>query len=112
MTTNVAHILGSQIPASALRPDAREELAQWGGPALVKGKRVLDLGCGDGRFALGIADLTRSVDGVDPDGEMIATANGRAQQRGLRNARFKVGAAQSLPYDDGTFDVVISSWTL
>jgi len=79
---------------------------------LVRGKRVLDLGCGDGRLALGMAPYAESVDGLEPDPELISTARRRARASGLRNARFQVGAAQSLPYGSGAFDVVILSWTL
>ncbi|TMB94743.1 MAG: class I SAM-dependent methyltransferase [Chloroflexi bacterium] len=78
----------------------------------MRGKRVLDLGCGDGRLALGVAALARTVEGLDPDPEGIAAARKRARDEGVGNARFEVGAAQSLPYKDGAFDVVISSWTL
>ena len=106
--------LGKYLPSvsSALRPRPSDELARWGGPRLVRGKRVLDLGCGDGRLALGVAEFARAVDGLDPDPDGIAAARKRARDEGIDNARFEVGAAQSLPYDDGTFDVVISSWTL
>lgn len=102
------------VPAcsSALRPAPLVELAVWGGPRLVRGKRVLDLGCGDGRLALGVAEFARSVRGLDPDPEGIAAARKRARDGGIANATFAIGAAQSLPYDDGAFDVVISSWTL
>ncbi|MDQ2951538.1 MAG: class I SAM-dependent methyltransferase [Chloroflexota bacterium] len=105
---------GKYLPAttSALRPAPLVELAHWGGPALVKGKRVLDLGCGDGRLALGVAPYAKSVVGVDPDAEMIADATERARAAGLRNVRFVVGAGQELSFDDGSFDVVISSWAL
>lgn len=106
--------VGKRVSAltSALRPAAAVELAQWGGPALVQGKRVLDLGCGDGRLALGVARYARSVVGVDPDQELIAIATGRARDAGLRNVRFVAAAGQELPFDDGAFDVVISSWAL
>lgn len=106
--------VGRQIPAfsSRLRPNALDELRVWGGPELVAGKRVLDLGCGDGRFALGIATLASSVDGLDPDPASIAAAKDAARKLGARNARFAVGAAQRLRYPDRKFDVVILSWTL
>ena len=105
---------GSYVPAlaSALRPSAAVEMRHWGGPALVRGKRVLDLGCGDGRLALGAAPHARQVVGVDPDPELIRSASRRARDAGLRNTRFEVGAGQSLPFADGAFDVVILSWTL
>jgi len=112
LNTNVAHILGGQIPSSALRPAAADEIAQWGGPKIVRGKRVLDLGCGDGRLALGVASHAREVVGLDPDAGLIRNATAKASRQGLRNVRFAVGAGQELPLDDGAFDVVILSWTL
>src|SRR3982075_223498 len=106
--------VGRQVPAfsSALRPRPSDELAEWGGPALVLGKRVLDLGCGDGRFALGVASFAAKVEGVDPDEEGIAAAKKDARKGGAGNVHFGAGAAQPLPYPDGAFDVVILSWTL
>ena len=113
MTSGIGD-LGKQVPGatSALRPAPLVELGHWGGPALVKGKRVLDLGCGDGRLALGVAPYAASVVGVDPDQDLIVDATERARAAGLRNTRFVVAAGQELPFEDGSFDVVISSWAL
>jgi ubiquinone/menaquinone biosynthesis C-methylase UbiE len=106
--------VGRHLPAlsSALRPRPLDELREWGGPQLVRGKRVLDLGCGDGRLALGVAPLAKRVDGVDPDPEAIAAAKRNARKADVRNVRFAAGAAQHLPYPDAAFDVVFLSWTL
>lgn len=106
--------VGKHIPAfsSALRPRPQDELKEWGGSALVRRKRVLDLGCGDGRLALGVAPVAARVDGLDPDPEAIAAAKRNARKARVRNVRFAAGAAQRLPYPDGAFDVVILSWTL
>ena len=112
--TNSVGSVGRHVPAlaSALRPTAQDELREWGGPPLVRDKRVLDLGCGDGRFALGLAQFAARVDGIDPDAEAIADATRNARRAGVRNVRFATGAGQHLPYPDATFDVVILSWTL
>jgi ubiquinone/menaquinone biosynthesis C-methylase UbiE len=106
--------VGKHIPAmcSALRPLPVDELKEWGGPPLVRGKRVLDLGCGDGRLALGVARFAARVDAIDPDAEAIAAAKKNARKSGVRNVHFAPGAAQRLPYRDAAFDVVILSWTL
>lgn len=105
---------GRHVPtvSSALRPRPKDELREWGGPALVRGKRVLDIGCGDGRLALGVAPFAARVDGIDPDPEAIAAAKRNARMAGVGNARFTAGAAQHLPWPDAAFDVVILSWTL
>jgi ubiquinone/menaquinone biosynthesis C-methylase UbiE len=112
--TDLVGDVGRLLPAlsSALRPHPHDELREWGGPLLVRGKRVLDLGCGDGRLALGVAAYAKRVDGIDPDSEAIAAAKRTARKGGVRNVRFAVGAAQRLRYPDATFDVVILSWTL
>jgi len=112
--TDIVDDVGRLLPAlsSALRPNPHDELREWGGPPLVRRKRVLDLGCGDGRFALGVAPYAKRVDGIDPNPESIAAAKRIARKAGVRNVRFAAGAAQRLPYPDTTFDVVILSWTL
>lgn len=106
--------IGRHVPAtsSALRPRPVDELSSWGGPRLVRGKRVLDLGCGDGRLTLAVAPAASRVHGLDPDVEAIADAKKTARAAGVRNIRFHVGAAQKLPFRDESFDVVILSWTL
>lgn len=106
--------VGKRLPAmsSALRPAPLVELREWGGEELVRGKRVLDLGCGDGRFALGVAPFAARVEGLDPDPDAITAAKRNARRSGSRNVRFAVGAAQHLPYRGADFDVVILSWTL
>ena len=106
--------LGKRVPAlsSALRPRAEDEIRNWGGPALMRGKRVLDLGCGDGRLALGVAPFAKQVIGIDPDAELIRSARARARAAGYGHVRFAVGAGQSIDLPDGSVDVVILSWTL
>ncbi|HEY1419624.1 MAG TPA: class I SAM-dependent methyltransferase [Candidatus Dormibacteraeota bacterium] len=106
--------VGKHIPAfsSALRPRPVDELREWGGDRLVRGQRVLDLGCGDGRLALGVAPVARTVVGVDPDPEAIAAARKNSRTARVGNVRFAVGAAQDLRFPNESFDVVILSWTL
>jgi ubiquinone/menaquinone biosynthesis C-methylase UbiE len=106
--------VGRLLPAisSLLRPPPRHELREYGGIGLVRGKRVIDIGCGDGRMALGCAPYASEVVGVDPDPDAIRLARVKMRELGVANAQFKVGVAQELPFEDGHFDVAILSWTL
>ncbi len=59
--------------------------------------KILDLGCGKGRFAARLADRGTRVVGLDLSGAMLAGA------RGLDCVR---ASALRLPFRDGTFDAV------
>lgn len=68
----------------------------------LRGQRVLDVGCGTGRFAARLADIERAkVWGVDREPKMIEAANARGTR-----AQFKVAVAERLPFKDGWFDRV------
>ena len=113
MATSTSAV-GRLLPAisSLLRPPPAGELREYGGVALVRRKRVIDIGCGDGRMALGCAPYASEVVGVDPDPSAIRLARAKARQLGAANVKFQVGVAQELPFADGYFDVAILSWTL
>jgi acyl transferase domain-containing protein/SAM-dependent methyltransferase len=74
------------------------------GPADLRGRRVLDVGCGRGGTAALLAErFEADVTGIDiaPDG--IAFCR-RAHRR--PNLRFEVGDAENLPAEDRAYDVV------
>jgi SAM-dependent methyltransferase len=68
----------------------------------VAGGRVLDVGCGDGSLAAlaGDAGIAANWTGIDLLPERIDVARSRAP-----GARFVVGSADSMPFDDRSFDV-------
>lgn len=52
----------------------------------LKGKRILDLGCGVGRFGIKLAELTSAeVIGLDVSNVAIQQANAHAQKKGVSN---------------------------
>jgi SAM-dependent methyltransferase len=67
--------------------------------------RLLDVGCGPGTLALSLAPLFAEVVGVDADGGMIAAAERRAAELGVR-ARWIRARAEELPAGLGTYTVV------
>jgi SAM-dependent methyltransferase len=80
--------------------------------ALQPGEDVLDVGCGAGMDSLVAAQMVGpagSVTGVDMTPEMVAKAHGSIAEMGLGNVRIVEGSAEHLPFDDASFDVVISN---
>jgi arsenite methyltransferase len=80
--------------------------------ALQPGEDVLDVGSGAGMDTLVAAQMvgpTGSVTGIDMTPEMVVKARGSVAEMGLDNATIIEGSAEHLPFDDATFDVVISN---
>src|SRR5215831_13827969 len=71
------------------------------------GAHLLDVGCGSGQLALIAAREGVRVTGVDIAENLIERARIRATADNLP-ARFEVADAESLPFSDGSFDVVVS----
>ena len=71
------------------------------------GSRFLDVGCGSGQLALIAARDGMNVTGVDIASNLVERAQARAHAEGL-SARFEVGDAEALPFEDASFDVVAS----
>ncbi|MBX7131711.1 MAG: class I SAM-dependent methyltransferase [Fimbriimonadaceae bacterium] len=69
----------------------------------VTGLRVLDVGCGEGRFCRMLAKRGAEVIGLDPTPSLIALA-----ERKGGGPTYALGMAEDLPYEDGSFDLLIS----
>jgi ubiquinone/menaquinone biosynthesis C-methylase UbiE len=72
----------------------------------VRGKTVLDIGCGDGRGAALLAESALNVTGIDADSYFVDRAN---QSFGFENLDFKVMDCSSLAIPTGSIDVVVSN---
>lgn len=72
----------------------------------LRGRRVLDVGCGTGRLAAALAtDARARVWGIDENREMVAVARSAVPAKvGVRQ-----GVAERLPFRDGWFDRVTMS---
>lgn len=78
---------------------------------IVAGQAVLDVAGGSGEPSLTIAEIvgpTGSVTFTDAVAEMVAAAQSEAQRRGVTNVSFRQCSADSLPFEDQSFDAVIS----
>ena len=79
----------------------------------VRGKRVIVLGCGGGQDCVALARMGAVAVGIDPSPAQIAYARRYAGQHGAPNASFVEGTAEDLTrFDDGSFDLAVSSHAL
>jgi ubiquinone/menaquinone biosynthesis C-methylase UbiE len=76
------------------------------------GKRVLEIGCGDGRLTWSLAERAHHVLAVDPDRRTIARARRAIPQHLKSRIHFEVGQAEVHPFANGAFDVAVFSWSL
>ena len=69
--------------------------------------RALDVGCGEGRFCRKLQRLGTAACGLDPVAAMIDAAKKRDPE-----GSYTVGFAEKLPFEDDTFDLVVSYLSL
>jgi ubiquinone/menaquinone biosynthesis C-methylase UbiE len=74
---------------------------------IAPGCKLLDIACGSGQLALMAAKDGIEVTGVDIAGNLVERARARAQAEGL-NAIFREADAELLPFEDASFDVVVT----
>jgi ubiquinone/menaquinone biosynthesis C-methylase UbiE len=78
----------------------------------MEGARVLDLGSGSGMdsfLASLITGPTGTVIGLDMTDAQRAKAEALRQRHGVRNVAFVKGYIDAAPFEDGSFDVVVSN---
>ncbi len=69
-----------------------------------KGRRVVDIGCGDGALVRLMAKHGADATGVEPSPVQLAKALDEPVPPG---GRFVAGDATALPFDDGSLDMVV-----
>ena len=81
---------------------------------LVPGDTVLDVGCGTGTLAL-LAKQRLGADGevrgIDASEQMIERARKKARNENV-DVTFETAVIEELPFPDGTFDAVLSTFML
>ena len=78
--------------------------------AVQNGERVLDVACGTGTLALEVLERAPGarVTGVDADPEILARARAKAEKADAE-VEFDEAMSTALPYEDASFDVVLST---
>lgn len=73
--------------------------------------RLLDLGCGAGHVSVLLAPAVERVVAYDLSPQMLEVVEQTAAARGLANIETVRGTAEQLPFDDSSFDFVISRFS-
>jgi ubiquinone/menaquinone biosynthesis C-methylase UbiE len=90
--------------AKTYETGAREYVERIG---IEKGSRVLDVACGTGGLSFPAARLGASVTGIDIAANLVEQAITRNETEKL-DAEFDIGDVEAMPYDDESFDIVMS----
>lgn len=83
---------------------ALQAAADW------RGRRVLEIGCGEGRLTDRLAELGARIEAIDADAALLRKARRRLAASFAPRVRFRVGTADSLEHRAETFDRVVYSW--
>jgi 2-polyprenyl-3-methyl-5-hydroxy-6-metoxy-1,4-benzoquinol methylase len=75
-------------------------------PLIAPGSRVLDAGCGNGRFTAILARRAANIDAFDISPALVDEARRSALAAGLTHVHFEVGDLAAVGRRKGTYDVV------
>ncbi len=78
----------------------------------LEGKRVLEVGCGEGRLTALVAARASSVYAFDPSAANVAMARAALTSEQRRQVRFAVHDAEALDVTRERFDVALCGWSL
>lgn len=78
-----------------------------------RGKRVLEVGCGDGRLTLRLAKFNPAkIIAFDPDPKSIRGARKNLPEKYKDRIEYRVGNAEHVKQKSDLFDIVVFSWVL
>jgi arsenite methyltransferase len=104
----------TELLGETLRPGGLELTTRLAAMADIKAdQRVLDIGCGKGTTAAFLArQYACRVTGVDLSDQMVSSSQARVIERNITDqVSFMVADGEYLPFNDSSFDIVISECT-
>jgi ubiquinone/menaquinone biosynthesis C-methylase UbiE len=97
--TSAVHAQGTDLDALVALADGRADA------------RLLDLGCGAGHVSFRVAPKVREVIAYDLSSDMLGVVARAAADRGFANITTRQGMAEHLPFQDASFDIVLSRYS-
>jgi ubiquinone/menaquinone biosynthesis C-methylase UbiE len=76
------------------------------------GRRVLEVGSGEGRLTWNYAGSARQVVGIDSDSDSVRVANYDMPVDLRKMTTFACASSLNLPFSRETFDIALLSWSL
>ena len=77
-----------------------------------RGQRVLELGCGEGRLTIPIADDASFVLALDTDTEAVNSARRALPAKFTERVAYRVASGRSIEVPRHSFDLTVFSWSL
>jgi predicted RNA methylase len=75
-------------------------------------RRVLELGCGDGRLTVGIAADAASVLAFDPDRDKVRLARTSLPAELADRVTYQVASGSEIEIEPASFDLTVFPWSL
>ncbi|MEV6365244.1 class I SAM-dependent methyltransferase [Nocardia asteroides] len=94
------------VPSHSLNGNSKRLVFELIGPTALNGRTVLDVGCGRGG-TVGLLAKTFDVEimGIDLSPEAVRYCH---SNHDVPSARFRVGDAENIPFEDSVYDVVVN----
>jgi ubiquinone/menaquinone biosynthesis C-methylase UbiE len=99
------------VPYVHVRDAAGAEPEAIDGVADLRGKHVLEVGCGRGRLTAFAAVRAGFVYAFDPNPDAVAEAKASLQREALERVRFAVHDTDALDVERRRFDVALCGWS-
>ena len=98
--------------SKALKDPEQNETKYLNKFAEFSGKRVLEIGCGEGRLTWRYASASKLTVGLDPDQDSLRVASIDRPSDLTNRIHFANAHAEFIPFKKETFDIAILAWSL